>query len=60
MITILLRRCQIGWLAMWWEPDRSAPYDCKWGFTRGEAVDRLDLEPDPATATVVEMRRTAA
>lgn len=59
MMTIRLWRVQIGWLAAWWEEDRSAPYDVKWGLSRGEAVERLDLDPDPATASIVEMRRAA-
>jgi hypothetical protein len=47
MMTILLRRCQIGWLAMHWEPNRSSPYDVKWGFRPEDAVARLDLSGWP-------------
>ena len=55
MMTILLRRCSIGWLAMHWEPNRSSPYDVKWGVTPGSAVDRLILDPDPEeSAPLVE------
>lgn len=49
-MTILLWRVQTGWLAAWWEPNRSSPYDVKWGDTPGEAVERLDLSPDPEDA----------
>lgn len=42
-MTILLWKRMGGWLAAWWEPDRSGPYDVKWGKTQAEAVERLEL-----------------
>lgn len=44
-MTILLWARMGGYLACWWDPNRSAPYDCKWAKTPAEAVDRLDLTP---------------
>lgn len=39
--TILYWQRGDGWLAVWWEPNRSAPYDCKWGKTKAEALARI-------------------
>jgi hypothetical protein len=30
-----------GWLAVHWEPNRSAPFDAKWGRTQSEALARI-------------------
>lgn len=43
-MTILLWPQRHGWLASWWEPNRSAPYDVKFGFSVAEAIGRLDLK----------------
>jgi hypothetical protein len=45
-VTILLWQRMDGWLAAWREPDRSSPYDAKWGATAADAVARLDLGHD--------------
>lgn len=47
-MTILLWPRLGGWLAAYWNPDRSAPYDVKWAKTPAAAVDRLNLAEDDA------------
>lgn len=42
-MTIRLWPRMNGWLAAWWDEDRSAPYDVKFAATIVEAVARLDL-----------------
>lgn len=47
-MTILIWPRLGGYLACWWDPTRSAPYDCKFGPTPAAAVDRLSLAEDVA------------